>query len=56
MKDRLAAETEEEREARLQQMRVRLAAETPEEREARLPGRTAGAYTRVCFGGDIPAS
>ena len=35
-RDRLAAETEEEREARLQQMRVRLAAETPDEREARL--------------------
>ena len=36
MRDRLAAETEEEREARLQYMRDRLAAETEEEREARL--------------------
>ena len=36
MRDRLAAETEEEREARLQYMRDRLAAETEEERETRL--------------------
>ena len=36
MRDRLAAETPEEREARLQQMRDRLAIESPEEREARL--------------------
>ena len=36
MRDRLAAETVEEREARLQYMRDRLAAETVEEREARL--------------------
>ena len=36
MRDRLAAETPDEREARLQQMRDRFAAETPDEREARL--------------------
>ena len=36
MRDRLAAESPEEREARLQQMRDRLAAESPQEREARL--------------------
>ena len=40
MRDRLAAETPEEREARLQHMSTyqheRLAAETPKEREARL--------------------
>ena len=38
MRDRLAAESpqEREREARLQQMRDRLAAESPQEREARL--------------------
>ena len=36
MRDRLAAETPEERERRLQQMRDRLAVETPEERETRL--------------------
>ena len=32
MRDRLAAESPEEREARLQQMRDRLAAESPQER------------------------
>ena len=36
MRDRLAAETAKERDARLQQMRDRLAAETAEERDARL--------------------
>ena len=36
MRDRLPAETGEEREARLQEMRVRLATETPKQREARL--------------------
>ena len=36
MRDRLAAELQEEREARLQQMRDRLAAESPEERDTRL--------------------
>ena len=36
MRDRLAAETPEERETRLQHMRDRLAAETTEERETRL--------------------
>ena len=36
MRDRLAAETTEERKTRLQQMRDRLAAETTEEREPRL--------------------
>ena len=35
-RDRLAAETTEEREARLQRMVDRLTAETAEEREARL--------------------
>ena len=34
--ERLAAETPEERETRLQQVRDRLTVETPEEREARL--------------------
>ena len=33
MRDRLAAESPQEREARLQQMRDRLAAESPQERE-----------------------
>ena len=36
MRDRVAAETDEEREVRLQQMRDRVAAETSEEREGRL--------------------
>ena len=36
MRDRLAAESPQEREARLQQMRDRLAAESPQERGARL--------------------
>ena len=36
MRDRLAAETEEEREARLQEMRVRLAAKNSQAKEARL--------------------
>ena len=36
MRDRLAAESPQEREARLQQMRDRLAAESPEERDSRL--------------------
>ena len=36
MRIRLASETPEERETRLQQMRIRLASETPEERETRL--------------------
>ena len=36
MRDRLAAESPQEREARLKQMRDRLAAESPQEREARL--------------------
>ena len=36
MRDRLAAETKEENEARLEQIRVRVAAETKEENEARL--------------------
>ena len=47
MRDRLAAETEEEREARLQQMRVRLAAETPEEREARLQQMSTYQHERL---------
>ena len=61
MRDRLAAETKEEREARLQQMRVRLAVETPEERSqaARKDSRSVRTFVRkvnsVCFGGDIPA-
>ena len=33
MRDRLAADSPQEREARLQQMRDRLAAESPQERE-----------------------
>ena len=36
MRDSLAAESPQEREARLQQRRDRLAAESPQEREARL--------------------
>ena len=36
MRDRLAGESAEQREARLQQMRDRLAAESAEQREARL--------------------
>ena len=36
MRDRLARETPNKREVRLQHMRDRLAAETPEERETRL--------------------
>ena len=36
MRDRLAAESPQEREARLQQMRDRLAAESPEGRDCRL--------------------
>ena len=36
MRDRLTAESPEEREARLQQMRDRLAVESPEERDTRL--------------------
>ena len=36
MRDRLAAESPQEREARLQQMRDRLAAESPEGRDSRL--------------------
>ena len=58
MWDRLAAETEEEREARLQQMRVRLAAETPKERcqAARKDVRTfVRKVNSVCFCGDILA-
>ena len=35
MRGRVAAETPEEREGRLQQMKGRVAAETPEERERR---------------------
>ena len=36
MRDRVAAESPQEREARLQQMRDRLAAELPEVRDSRL--------------------
>ena len=45
--DRLTAETGEERDARLQQMRDRLASETGEEREARLQQMSAQQHDRL---------
>ena len=47
MRDRLASETGEEREARLQQMRDQLASETGEEREARLQQMSAQQRDRL---------
>ena len=52
MADRLAAETPEERETKLQQIRDRLAAETPEERETRLQQMNTNQHERLA--GETP--